>query len=86
LYPKRKRTRTSGVANGRIVKNMHNQKDSRFALFIISSISVGKKIMLLRVLQALVTIVVIISRVMFLLFETLVVIMPSILLTVMWLL
>jgi hypothetical protein len=50
---------------------MHNQKGF-FALFVISSISMGKKIMLLRVSQAFVTIVVIMSRVMFLLLETLV--------------
>jgi len=85
LYPKRKNTGKGGNADERIVINVHNQKSSHFALFVISSISVGKKIMLLRVSQAFVTIVVIMSRVMFLLLETLVVvgIMPSIILTVM---
>jgi hypothetical protein len=64
---------------------MNNNKNSSFALFIISSISVGKKIMLLRVLQAFIIIMVIMSHVMFLLLETLVVIMLSTIITVMWL-
>ncbi len=65
---------------------MHNNKKGHFALFIISSIWVGRTIMLLKVLQAILTIGVIMSRVMFLLLEMLVVIMPSIILTVMWVL
>jgi hypothetical protein len=63
---------------------MHKKKN-RFTLFIISSISMGKNIMLMRVLQAFVTIVVTMSRVMFLLLEELVVIMSSMVLTAMWL-
>jgi hypothetical protein len=85
VIPKEKKNRNKGFTNRRIVKNMHNNKNSHFALFIIRSISVGKNIMLLKVLQAFVTIMVIMSRVMFLLLETLVVIMPSIIITVMWL-
>jgi hypothetical protein len=67
---------------------MHHQKNKKnhFVLFIISSICVGKTIMLLKVSQAFVTIVVIMSRMMFLLLETFVVVMPSIIITMMWLL
>jgi hypothetical protein len=60
-------------------------KKGHIALFIIRNICMGKTIMLLKVLQAFVTIVLIKSRVMFLLLETFVVIMPSIIITVMWL-
>jgi hypothetical protein len=67
-------------------KKYAQQKNCPFALLIISSISLGKKIMLLKVSQAFVTIVITISCEMFLLFETLVVIMPSIIITMMWLL
>jgi hypothetical protein len=55
-------------------------------VLIFEGSNMGKKIMLLRVLQAFVTIVVIMSRVMFLLLEMLVVIMPSIIIALMWLL
>jgi hypothetical protein len=47
---------------------VHNKK-SHFALFIISSICVGKTIILLKVLQAFITIVVIMRRMMFLLLD-----------------
>jgi hypothetical protein len=85
LYPEGEHPGNSGAADGRIVQNMHNLKKGRIALFIMRSICVGKTIMLLKVLQAFVTIVLIMSRMMFLLLETLVVIMPSIIITVMWL-
>jgi hypothetical protein len=86
VFPKRKQPVKGGTADGRIVKYMHNQNKSHFALFIISSICMGKTIMLLKVLQAVVTIVVIMSRMMFPHLEKFVVIMPSIIITVMWLL
>ncbi len=49
------------------------------------SICMGKTIMLLKVSQAFVTIVLIMGRMMFLLLETLVVIITSIIITMMWL-
>jgi hypothetical protein len=73
------------TADGQIVQNVHNLKKGHIALFIIRNICMGKTIMLLKVLQAFVTIVLIMSRVMFLLLEMSVVIMPSIIITVMWL-
>jgi hypothetical protein len=86
LYPEREDPGKGETADGRIVQNLHNLEKGRIVLFIIISICVGKTIMMLKVSQAFVTIVLIMSRVMFLLLETLFVIMPSIILTVMWLL
>jgi hypothetical protein len=54
LHPERENPGKRRVANGKIVTNMHNQKKA-FCTLIISSISVGKKKMLLRVLQAFLT-------------------------------
>jgi hypothetical protein len=85
VIPRERKPRKKWGCKWKNCKKHAQPKKSHFALFIISSISVGKKIMLLRVSQAFVTIVVIMSRVMFLLLETLVVIMPSTLITVMWL-
>jgi hypothetical protein len=75
----------SGATDGLIVQNVHNLKKDRIALFIIRNICIGKTMMLLKVSQTFVTIVLIMSRVMFLLLEMLVVIMPSIIITMMWL-
>jgi hypothetical protein len=85
LYPEGVHPGKSRAADGQIVQNVHNQKKGHIALFIIRNICMGKTIMLLKVPQAFVTIVLIMSHVMFLLLETLVVIMPSITITVMWL-
>jgi hypothetical protein len=85
LYPEIEHPGNSGPADGQIVQNVHNLKQGHIALFIIRNIWVGKTIMLLKVLQTFVTIVLIMSRMMFLLLETFVVIMPSIMITVMWL-
>jgi hypothetical protein len=86
LYPEGEHPGKRGIADGQIVQNLHNLEKGHIALFIISSICVGKTTMLVKVSQAFVSIVLIMSHVMFLLLETLVVIMPSIIITMMWVL